>query len=456
MSSSIRECFSKLINSTKHLDFVGPKYEFENDNSTRFQTIGGFCFSFLIIMSCSIIGFLFGKEIYEKKNPIVSISQEFVSFSDVYLNEFPLMFTFTTKNGTNLDLDSLNGLIEPIIFSQKMDLKGIVHDIKDFYSFEKCDEKRFKKYSNLVSSKRESSDKTLICIKFDENTFFSNYYLSNNSSNFNIMLKKCIKNDTEMCNNDVDIIIEDMLITVIYPTSFVNFLNFSNPVDIYLDEMTTQSSNYLTRRSYMRFSYNGFTSDNGIILTDVKNENFISLISVVPDDLVYNKEGFSKDALFWLALESPRIKNLISRRYMKAQELLATLGGLANALTIMGYVFSYHYLRFLYLENIRESILFVLNEKLEKQNSFAKMVENSREDEAYINSLLSNKANIMKNNFNLLENNDDKNYNIQNKVTNKKDRKEYNNRPKMTQNLAIIIPKKKVIAMKKLRIKKVF
>lgn len=387
----LKNCYNNILEGVKNLDFIGPRFEFENEDSSRFKSVGGFIFSFIIILSCFIIGFLFGNEIYLKQNPIVSISQEITKYSDVYLKDFPIMFSFTTAQGKNLKLNDLRKYFVLEIYMQNMDFEGIVHKPTENYSMEVCDESKYRKYSDLVSiKKKQNKNKEFLCISHDSDSYFSNGYLQTNSTNFNFIVKKCIQN----CSQDIDNIIENMLITIIYPTSFVNFYNFIKPVDLYLDEMTTQSSNFLTRRSYMRFTYNGLNSDNGILLEDIQKENFISLASVVPDDLVYNKEGPSKDTLFWLALESPRIRGLISRKYMKIQELIATLGGLANAFYIIANIVSYHYLRFLYIEYIRESVLEVINKK--KETSFVNSHEYSKKDDDLINSLCSNKPNLIK------------------------------------------------------------
>lgn len=388
-----KDCYNNILEGAKNLDFLGPKFEFENDDSSRFKSIGGFVFSLLVIISCFIIGFLFGNEIYLKQNPIVSISQEITNYSDVYLHNFPLMFTFTTAEGKNLKLVELKQYIDIYVYGQNMDLEGIVYEPTKYYEMEVCNERKYQMYSELVEQKKKNQkNKEFLCIKHDSDAYFSNSYLSTNSTNFNFIIKKCVQN----CSDDLYKVIENMLITVIYPTSFVNFYNYTKPVESYLDEMTTQSSNYLTRRSYMRFTFNGLNSDNGILLEDIIKENYISMTSVVPDDLVYNKEGPSKDTLFWLALESPRIRGLISRKYMKIQELMATLGGLANAFVIIANVLSYHYLRFLYIEYIRESVLEVLINKNKEASNFICNEFDKRNDEDLINSLCSNKPNLVK------------------------------------------------------------
>ena len=49
MFNKIKGFFIKSGEVLKTIDFMGPEFEFEDDNSSKFKSVSGFCFSF----SCS-------------------------------------------------------------------------------------------------------------------------------------------------------------------------------------------------------------------------------------------------------------------------------------------------------------------------------------------------------------------------------------------------------------------
>lgn len=373
---------SRWINFKKlffKLDFAGPEYYFESNDSSRFQSVAGLIFSILGIATCLSIGFMFGQEIYKRKSPNVSISQEFVQYSDVLMKEFPIMLSFITTNGTSLSAQNFNNYFDPYIFFITMDDLGNVQKADKYYDFESCDPSHYTKYSDLVTKKIASKPNTnYLCMKHDIDSAFRNSYYSLNSTNLNFKIKKCNVNMKDnICSEDINDVIHDMLITITYVTSFVDFYDFSDPVITYMDELTTQANLYLTRRSYLRFVYNAFESDNGMLLEEKNRQEFIYLNSIVPDDLLLNYQGPDTDVLYWLALESPKLRNLTARNYMKVQDLLAKIGGLANAIIVICRIIPYHYLRYMYLFSLKECALDAIYQN-ELEQSIINNLNNSK------------------------------------------------------------------------------
>lgn len=358
---SITTKWEEIKSTALKMDFIGPQFTLENNDASRFQSWQGLIWSIIAVATCATIGFMFGQEIYQRNNPMVSISQEFISYSDVWVKEFPLMFSFISTNGTSLNEDNLDNYFDTMIYMASMDNEGRFKDYEEVYKFEKCDSSKYTKYRKDVEEMINNKPKVnFLCMKHDEKSYFSNSYFAVNSTNLNYIVKACSKfsnsNKKKKCAEREDLVntVENMLITITYVTSFVDFYNFTDPVRTYMDEMTTQASLYLTRRSYVRFVYNAFQSDDGILLEKKYRKDFIYMDSVVPDDLNVANSGPNKDVLFWLACESPKLRNLIARNYMKAQDLLAKVGGLVNAIIIITRIITYHYLRYLYLFHLKE------------------------------------------------------------------------------------------------------
>lgn len=370
---AITSKWNYIKKSLLDIDFIGPQYYFECNNSSRFKSIQGSCFSFLTILTCFIIGLIVGEEIVQKSHPIVSISQEFVSFSDVVIKEFPIMFHLMTKEGVSLKLDNVSSYLETLIYIVSMDINGKVINHEKNYKLEDCNPShysKYSKYSNLVEKKiSQRPNINYLCIIHDDEVLFSNSYFAVNSTNLNFLLKKC-DNKANVCAEDLEDIVEGMTITLSYVNSFVNFYDYEKPVVTYLDELTTQISLFLSRRSYMRFVYNAFETDIGLLIDEKVRQNFIYLDSIVPDDLNLIEKGPEKNVLFWLALESPKLRNLISRSYMKIPDLLAKIGGLCNTIIILSKLVSLHYLRFLYLFSLKECAIDAVYQNSLEQSVF--------------------------------------------------------------------------------------
>lgn len=380
------------------IDFIGPEYFLENNDSSRYQSISGLIISIITIITCLTISMLFGNEIYEKKNPIVSISQEFTSYSDIHLEYFPFMLTITSPDKQSFTKEDLKSYVHLEISSDVMSVDGSIIRGSEYFEFELCDPNKFKNQrdrESIANYLKEKKNSNYFCVVYDKNTMFSNSYYANNSTNINFYVKKCLtkemidarnkspqefeylksSNETiqqlrtqNKCPENMNDKVQDAQFTVVYINSIANFNNFDNPISTSIEEATTLISLYLLRRVYMRFTYNKFITDVGILLEEKVSNDFINLFSVVPDDLLLNKEGLDKEILIWLVLESPKVSTIISRQYMKLQDLLAKVGGVINAIIIIMRILFYHYLRFLYVYEVKENAIECINQKnLEKQ-----------------------------------------------------------------------------------------
>lgn len=88
-----------ILNLSKKVDMFGKPFIFEEKDNQKFTTLVGTILTFFIIITCCVIGFLFGKEIYERKSPSVLSSEEIIEVSRVNMTDFPIFFTFKTGDG---------------------------------------------------------------------------------------------------------------------------------------------------------------------------------------------------------------------------------------------------------------------------------------------------------------------------------------------------------------------
>lgn len=321
----------RILNLIKDIDFIGPQFSLQNSDSPRFQSLQGSCWSILTITIMLVGGFMFGKEIYERRIPNVSSNRENINDPSIYFSEFPLMFTLITPDGRILGNSELRGYLEPFIMRIVYDSNGALIIDQKINDFESCQSSRFNKFQDLVSNELNSvKDERYLCLKFSTDDYFANTIFALNSTNYNIGFRKC----KAECASDIEEVVNHILLDVVYINSFVDVNNYNNPVSIYLEHLTTQLEVNLFRRSYMRFVYNNLYSDYGWLAENKVLDIIPYLESLVPDDMGYLTMGDYKDGLFLLSVESPKSIMVFTRSYMKVQELLANIGGLANAIIV--------------------------------------------------------------------------------------------------------------------------
>lgn len=362
----------RFLSAFTSLDFIGPQFVLQNNSSERFQSVQGSFWSLFAVFLVILSGFMFGKEIYERQTPRTNTNRENIEYSNIYFREFPLMFTLTTPSGKFLTNDNFRNYLTPYIKRIDYDSNGkltIDNKIKDF---KQCDINMFTKFKDEISEKITESNNKYLCLDFDSKDYFSNTIFALNSTNYNIGFKICRDNKEHniTCASDKDFVLQDLLLDVIYVTSFVNLQNYLNPISKYLEHLTTQLDLTLFRRSYMRFIYNLLSTDYGWFIDSLSNEEIPYLESLVPDDLALINEGQYKDLLFLLSVESPKSRMKFSRSYLKIQELLANLGGLTNFIILSVRILSDSHLSFVMCFFIKDVALATF-EKQDLENSLS-------------------------------------------------------------------------------------
>lgn len=363
--------FNRLKEFLVDADFIGPKYSFESRRSTRFMSYEGAVISILTVIFLSTIAFMFGKEIYERKLPLVSNSEENISHSTILLKEFPIILYLSNIDGS--PLENYESYFEYRIFTTSMNSNNTISIDENSINFTSCDVNRYSKYNNLVeevlnSSIHKTKDLNFLCLNFDDKTSFTNSYYSKNSTTINFGLRMC-NNKRKTCAKDLIQKTSKLVLSVIFVDSFVNAYNYTNPINSYLKLLNYELSNSIFRRSYMRFGNNQLISDNGWIFGDYITQNYPVLQSIVPDDLHFPDSGRDENMMFLMTLESPATRKIIFRSYMKIQDLFAKIGGVINVTLVLVQLCSHHYLRFIYYFYIREKILKInLNPVFEKKD----------------------------------------------------------------------------------------
>jgi hypothetical protein len=357
----------------KKIDFLGPQIGFEYEDSNTYRTTQGAIYSLITFVAAIVITLMFGRELYERKNPIVSENKEFIPESKVYFKDFPVLFSF--HYGDTTQVENPNDFYDFFIESYTIDSQSKIL-VNRNYMLNKCQPDSFTSNKDLVKNLISNTSFNYYCFSTNDNDYFSNDLGSPDSSYFRIYIQFC---DNSNPLRDCKMIPQlDAVKGLVIVTSFVNNVvdstNYDNPVTPYVDRFVQPISSGLFKLLNFRISSNLYVSDNGWMLEEKRNIVYYKKDEVSTDInlMDFNFAKYVYSAVF----ESPRLRSKTQRSYMKIQELLARVAGVAKLFTLIITLFTYDHIRFLYLMFIRKSSLEKFNERSKFNKSSKEEVDN--------------------------------------------------------------------------------
>lgn len=398
--SSINK-FSKMFSK---LDFLGHEFTFESEDSNRHKTIQGALFSSITFIAAFIMAIFIGQEIYQRKNPSVASSQEYLDYSEVYLKDFPVMYNFYDAYAQEIPnihryLDfkvyifTINNNTSLITGLYNYTLVDCNDKLEDFSE----DNKNYVKY--LLTT----TNNNYLCIDFDDSMKFQNAFGTNNSTYVQVIMSICKEGSRESCDLSDNFIYKySVNLAITFVDSYVDSNQYSKPVVKYINRIIQPLSYGLHKLSNFKVKNNEFNSDNGWLLESVnviKYKEFDQLsvdMYLMNGDIKYmNVQNF----------ESPTLRLKTNRSYIKVQDLFARVGGIANALFIFISVATSDYLRFKYLLFIRENSFNMMDKDfIDSRKKITSILHKNSKMHYSQNSLLNfSKTNIP--NIELLNNN---------------------------------------------------
>ena len=341
------------MNIYKKLDILGQSIGFEENDSTKFRTWQGATLTLMVLTVCSVIGFLFGQEVYERKQAIVKYSKYFVDTSSVEVKQFPLLFAFSLRNGTIIKnpLEYVNLNFELRSFNEKnaqtITKKPLMHN---------CKAENLPSFNTLFKS-APCDNNGCFCPDPNENLSFANAWSAINSQYLYLTAWPCDKNK-QKCADDLDSMLENFFMITFNANSYIDSNNYEDPIRYYLDTQPFLISTSYYKRIFLTVTNNTFISENGWLLENYNTTSYTQT-SEIKTEMITRSPAIPYIGAF--TFTSSRLVDKINRSYMKVQDLAAKLGGMINAMFILVNLISYSYLRFLYIAN-----LYLLTKKVEE------------------------------------------------------------------------------------------
>lgn len=84
-------------------DFISESLSFETNGNKNFKCCFGAFISLMVIIAAIVISSIFGKELFERKLPIVSGYDDHISESKFTLLDFPIFFMISQTRGKILE-----------------------------------------------------------------------------------------------------------------------------------------------------------------------------------------------------------------------------------------------------------------------------------------------------------------------------------------------------------------
>lgn len=338
-----------FFDNVRKIDLFGKFMIFEEKEHQKFTTVLGTIFTFLIILTCIVIGFLFGQEVYQRKNPTVLNSYEKINESRISLTNFPLFFAFV--NGPSVNQPTAKDYIRISLTHSTFD-SNFTPTVKFYYDYITCDVSDYSEFyqpyvQNIFNSVGLGYD--LYCINYTDELYIQNDYASASSSYVNVNFDLCDE-ALGQCGDDPaerKRLISDLYIVAVYVDSYIDSSSYKTPKNYYTVTNPVRVGEGILQRHFMNIQRIDFIDNKGWLLEDKISEDVISIKSITKDvSKSYN------NALLWVTLSSPNIRSKIERSYMKIQDTLAKIGGFFNALYIIIFIISKDYVDFSFYKYI--------------------------------------------------------------------------------------------------------
>ncbi len=328
-------------------DLLGHLITFEHGMNGKYQTIQGGVLSLMIIIATTILTCMFGRDIYERKVPIVTITNSVTNSSLVHLKKLPFFFQFLQNGVPMLQTDAkkwFKGSFSVI----NIDANG--KQSINVFSMIPCDWAVFTEYNNNDLFNTYNNQANYFCLDLTKADSFSGLYYGNNSNTVVASFTYLCKSVDVGCGGDFKVILY-------YADSLIDNKNFLVPVKSHISNLSLTMSLMVRKYLFMRFTNDIFVSDNGWILEDNFYYPHIKMNNLYTDYSYANSEIELKLPGFSIILESPSYNITYTRFYIKIQELIAKIGGLINGIMVFIYIFFSMYFKFTFIEYLREETM---------------------------------------------------------------------------------------------------
>ena len=368
-------------------DIYGTGFSLRYHYRETYQTLCGAILGTLSILSILLIILFYFKNLLSHSEFRVLHSNEYSSLPLINLTNVPIFFALCDKYNNPIEDDE--SLYHFVFQMKNYEYKvGKNRDRKLILTyteikFEPCNRtKHLKGYEHLLG---ETPVEKYKCIAPDQDISLFNR-IGDTTNGFRIMnlyLKKCNPTSELSCYSDEEIKenLTETYINFIYGIKIVDHYSLNDPIKpSFRGEFFHITPSYL-KRYYYRLVEAHYNSDNGIIFTDIKKDVFFEYHSSNPD-IEQIPEKTVMGNIGYISLSCGSFLSTYNRTYTKTSTVLASIGGFANVIIIVGRVIVHYTTRRFLFADIINDIIFEKN--IKKKSSQGRIPKNS--SNKYLNS----------------------------------------------------------------------
>ena len=345
-------------------DLLGKTQNLTISKRDTYPTYLGSIISLIIIIVLGYFLFYFGLQIINKdKLNLVTTVYNIDNPPKTFLNDSVIALTFAIQNPDySVYINESIYTLQSTMHTITIDDMGNSNEVLTPVPMIKCSEYTFKVIPEYF--KLQDLD-NLYCIGSTENIYLQGEYGKSTYSYINFEFSRCV-NTTEnnnTCKSEEEI---NSRLTGGYLGMFISDLsiipnNYEHPSNIYGKNLFTSFSGKQYTDAWLTLKEIEVNTDCGLIINEIKTENFIAYNSLVTTS--DNREG----AIFLtLNLRMSQTKEIYDRSYDKLQSVAAELGGIMKFCFVCGEVAVYIIRELLYRDYIL-SFFFEDNSKNERE-----------------------------------------------------------------------------------------
>lgn len=400
----------KVSEAVISVDQMGITPQFLINRKTEYKTLTGGILSILLIIFYIMACIVFGEELIKKQNPTVLISS-------IFQNE-PEQFNLTKKNFgffVGLQGSDYEYYIDPTVYNLKMRLRTKRSYLDDKGKFqneyksktfllEKCDlEKNFPNFKNEF---KDNDLNNLLCAPKEINEIILQGSFDNSLYRwFDFSVRIC-KNSTEsdiICKTqeEIDKKLQGGFFVINYIDTIFDHKDYENPYKYIRKNYYTSMSNKFVKSITFWLRNIDYITDGGILFEEKEKLTYVNT-----EDIKENIDIVEANKIIGAVFRLSYTKEIIRRRYLKVQQVIAEVGGFIKGINIILSILFYFYTKMDFYNNIlNEMYIFDSNNSdIYKKKSIYKSIKELNIKESDQNRINSSSKNPIRNDQNLIPN----------------------------------------------------
>jgi hypothetical protein len=331
--SSARICLNKTL---KSIDIFGTENLLRLNKEKLFTTqIGGICTIVFLVLICIAL-VTFGKEIFEKKEPVILSKIDFSEIPEFSWEKDDFIFNFQYSNGTPIFKKEIEKMFSINICYN--DNNSTLVDKQEQYK-QSCYEPIQCKSENIsteFTNRLAGPINSYFCFPPEIKRLPLKYtHGDGNSKVLQLDVNICDdlkeKNKTCLARSKIYEILGTFEMHVIGTDSYAGNLNYDNPKkDSYFSKFIKSNKDTRTRLIIFYKTIN-YLTDEGLIMSNWRENNFYSVNNI---ETYYINEG-NTDVFFSHIFSAYSYSIEYRRSYIKIQGILALVGGLITSIKLI-------------------------------------------------------------------------------------------------------------------------